>query len=89
MLPRAFSCASTPRPMTALEKWMCARGLRQTDLAARLDVRRSTVSLWLSGQRTPERKFANRIAALTEGAVPATYWDKKPQGGRRGRRKAA
>jgi transcriptional regulator with XRE-family HTH domain len=46
-------------------------GLKQSDLAMRLNVARGTVSGWETGERVPSQKMAKRIAQET--GFP-TWW---------------
>lgn len=50
-----------------------ASGLSQTEVAERLSISQSTVSMWLSGDRRPDRKMMGRVAGLL--GVSPTWLD--------------
>jgi len=55
-----------------LADWMRERGLRDGDIAARLEVTRTTISRIRREKLTPSAALIARIFELTEGAVPPT-----------------
>lgn len=52
-----------------LTAWLKKEGIRQTELADRLEVARSTVSRLIRKQRAPSVHMALRIGELTKGKV--------------------
>lgn len=49
-------------PDTPMQRARLARGLRQADLAERLDVATATIQRWETGNRTPDAKDLVRLA---------------------------
>lgn len=60
-----------------LEERRLAAGLRQEDVAKKLDVTQSAVSRWESGASKPLMKYRKRLARLYGCAV-----DELPEGGK-------
>ena len=58
---------------TRLKRWLKKSGLSQVEFAERARLSESTVSLLLSGGRSPGLS-AVAIEQATDGAVPANCW---------------
>lgn len=58
-------------------KWIASTGHSLTEIAERLDCSVQAISNWRGGHSLPGRELANRIAALSNGAVPPDSWDRK------------
>jgi DNA-binding transcriptional regulator YdaS (Cro superfamily) len=56
-----------------LNEYIKVKGLCNRDMAKKLNVSDTSISLWLSGDRTPKRLIARRIVEATGGQV--TYED--------------
>ena len=56
-----------------LREALAASGLTQTEFADQLGVSQPTVSMWLSGDRRPDRKIIGKVASLLR--VSATWLD--------------
>ena len=56
----------------ALKDALVERGWKQRALAKACDVRPSTVSRWLSGERQPGKKQIRRLRELLD--IPADAW---------------
>lgn len=72
-----------------LDEYLTAEGLSQTAMADRLGVSPSLVTAWLKhlegcgreeGARRPGFPMAQRIRALTDGAVTLDDWPDEPDG---------
>ena len=59
-----------------LEKYRQREGLRISQLAAALEVDRTTIWRWLTGARIPTPQMILRIQAWSRGAVRANDWIK-------------
>lgn len=57
-----------------LAKFLADENLSQGAFAAKLGVRQSEVSRWLSGLRVPGGELAFAIQRITGGKVPAESW---------------
>lgn len=62
----------------AFSKWIEGTGLPLAALARELECSIQAVSNLRGGHCLPGRELANRIDALSKGAVPQTVWDRKP-----------
>lgn len=59
----------------ALTAWRTERSLSYASLASVIGVDTSAVFRWESGERTPGRRQAARVAQVTAGAVKPEDWD--------------
>lgn len=69
------------RPVLRLSKlgeWIEAHGWSRQRLADELGIVRGSVDRLCSGLRRPSLELALKIEALTEGAVPVSYWAEIP-----------
>lgn len=58
----------------AIREWREKSGLSQTVCAKRIGVAQSAWNQWETGKGEPRVRFAVRLEALTEGAVPVAMW---------------
>lgn len=57
-----------------LKNWIRLNGLKKGWVAAQINVAPSTLLAWTSGARAPLPALADRLEALTNGAVRAADW---------------
>lgn len=61
-----------------LADYVAASDAGMIEIARALGVNRSTLFRWLTGDREPTARWANRIAEVTRGAVPVSVWGTPP-----------
>lgn len=59
---------------SAIREWRKKQGLSQATCAKRVGVAQSAWNQWETGKGEPRVRFAVRLEALTEGAVPVAMW---------------
>jgi transcriptional regulator with XRE-family HTH domain len=79
--PVADSKRRMGRPVEKRSKlgdWVDERGWTRQQLADELGIVLSTAVRLCSGMRRPSLELALQIEALTDGAVPVSYWTQVP-----------
>lgn len=71
---------AAPPPGKRLRAWRLKAGLTQAKAADEVGVKQSAWAEWESGARTPREESLLEIERLTEGAVPASAFDKPRRG---------
>lgn len=61
-------------PEKALHDWIKGSNINQSELARRIGVHRSSITLYLQGRRRPSKPTACLIEHITAGYVPAKVW---------------
>lgn len=61
--------------MNTLHEWRVVSGLSQRAAAELVGVSSVTWSDWERGRKQPRIRLALKIAEITDGVVPVTYWE--------------
>lgn len=60
-----------------LREWLEFSKFKQSDVAVILEVSRQAVSKWANDTLTPSSTHARELEELSQGAVPATLWQRR------------
>jgi transcriptional regulator with XRE-family HTH domain len=59
---------------SALQRFLATTGMKQEEMAARIDRPQPTLNRYARGKRFPDAETARRIHDATNGAVPFELW---------------